>query len=1795
MWPNFKKLFSSKRKPRPRRPIHRAQVLLEQLECRLAPSINVPSFRYDIGGTGVNANENQLTPANVQVGSFGKLFTTTVDGQVYAEPLVETGVTIAAGPNTGTGATGTHDVVFVATEHDSLYAIDASVTGGAVLWQRSFTDTTSGYTGTLAGTNINNTLNATTITSVPNGDLGTTDINPEVGITGTPVIDSSTNTLYVVVTTKEIINGNAHYVQRLHAINITDGTDLANPFLIGDTTNGNTNNTSIYVYGTGDGSVTDPYNGTGNPVVQFNALTQNERGALSLVNNEVYVEWASHGDNGPYHGWVAKWNISNLTTSGMQLTGIFCTSPNDGLSGIWGGGGSLAFEADGSAFYFETGNGSGGPPVLNANGFPTDANYNEAVVKVVADPTSTPTNQNPNGWGLKAADFFIPYNVSALDNTDDDLGSGAPMILPDSAGIPGHPHLMVAAGKEGKIYLIDRDNMGKYDPNNDDVLNSVANGNGNNTPPVQLGGSLSTAAYYNGTIYWTSGYDGPGYAYAINANGTLTVTSQTADNDFGYLPGSVIVSANNSTDGIVWMIDRTANELHAYDATTLGTELWNSGQKVGGGDALGAAVKFAVPTVANGEVFIGTTDSLVVYSLTQAATAVPQTPVLTATALSGSSINLTWTDSSVVPNNATGYAIEESTDGINFTQVATAPAGATSIAIGGLQPLTTYYFQIFGYNSFGNSLDSAIVNATTTNLVPLINFSGGFASAASMLTNNGSAALNGSNLELTNNGATEAGSSFYTSPVDITEFNTQFTFQLSAGANTADGFTFTIQGVGPNALGMNGGGLGYGANQTGGTGGINQSVAVKFDLYSNNGEGTDSTGLYTDGAPPTNVGSIDLTSTGIDLHSGDVFQVNMSYDGTTLMVTIKDTQTGQSAMQSYPIDIPSVVGNNTAYVGFTGGTGGQTSTQNILTWTYEPSAAVSPNAPSGLGATPASATSVNLVWTNNATNQIGFHLDRSNNPNFTSFITETLPASPNAFTDTATGLAPGDTFYYRLRSFNAAGDSSSSNPPVSVTIPLAPAKPSNQIVTGVTSNEIDISWQDNAGHTATGYHILRAINHGSFVQIASLPLTSRTPPSTYIWSDTNLAPGSFYEYHIIAYNISGNNDFAGVNATTLTNAPTGLKATAGSKAITLNWTATPAAQSYNIYRGTAAGQEGTTPLATGITATTYLDSAIQVTGQSYFYTVTAVNANVAPLPNESAPSNEATPNASAAPTNLTANPLTANNGPASVSLTWTATAGAAAYHVYRSTNPGGETSPALVTGVTGTSYTDTTPSYGTIYYYTVTAVNAGGESSQSNETNAGILSTLPTFSWNAFMGATQYDVWLSDLTVGVSPVLRNTNVQGTTWNPPAPLLVNHTYRWWERALNNTIPLSPWSTGLTFVVSPLNTPTLSGPVGTIDFASTATLTPTFTWSAVSGAASYDVWVNDLTSGKSQVVRQTTTNTSLPSPTVLTLGDTYEWWVRAQDTQVPPDLSSWGSGTTFSIVLAYPTPVGPSGSLPNATPTFTWNAVAGADFYDVWVNDLTTSTSQVLRTPLTGSQVVTGTSWTAPTALNPGDNYMWWVRSLTKSGGASLWSTGIPYTVALLSMPAAPFSPSGSLPNAKPTFTWNAITGADYYDVWVNDLTTSTSQVLRTPLTGSQVVTGTSWTAPTALNPGDNYMWWVRGLSNNGTVSPWSVGTTFTVTPLSMPAPPFSPSGSLPNGTMPTFTWNAVTNADYYDVWVNDLTGGIAQVVRDKNVPSTSLPSPITLTVGHTYTWWVRAYSDNGDFSPWSLPVNFTVIS
>ena len=382
-----------------------------------------------------------------------------------------------------------------------------------------------------------------------------------------------------------------------------------------------------------------------------------------------------------------------------------------------------------------------------------------------------------------------------------------------------------------------------------------------------------------------------------------------------------------------------------------------------------------------------------------------------------------------------------------------------------------------------------------------------------------------------------------------------------------------------------------------------------------------------------------MTSSGVNLHSGDVFQVNMTYNGTTLTVTIKDTAAQATFTHSYAVSIASVIGNSTAYVGFTASTGTATATQDILTWTYAPTAPASPNAPSGLGAVAASANSVSLFWTNNSSNQTSFNLDRATDPNFTqNLITENLtPADLASYIDSAPGIAPGGTYYYRLRAFNSAGNSGNSNVAVA-SIPLAPPKPTvpqpplvpdpqTSIVVDISSTTISLRWQDNAGeadiYTGLQYDVFRSVNQGSFNLVATLPPASHNPPTLYQWTDTNLTPNTYYEYHVEAVDVSGHNDFVGASATTLTLPPSLIYSQLNNNAVTLYYTIPTGAVGMNIYRGTASGNE-TLLASTGVSTGTYVDNTVQ-SGTTYYYYVTAVNHTLDGLSEESDPSNESSP------------------------------------------------------------------------------------------------------------------------------------------------------------------------------------------------------------------------------------------------------------------------------------------------------------------------------------------------------------------------------------------------------------------------------------------------------------------------------------------------------------------------------------------------------------------------------------------
>lgn len=513
-----------------------------------APSnlASVLTGRNDNGRTGQNTNEAILTPANVNSNNFGRLFSYPLDGCMIAQPLVLPNVTIPG--------SGVHNLVLAATEHDSVYAFDADGNAGpnaAPLWHVSFINPSAGVTAVQSATDLQ-------ASSSP-GFYG-----PEVGISGTPVIDPTTGTIYVEAKTREVVNSVTNFMHRLHALDVATGAEkFGGPVVIQGAVPG----------------VGDDYGFPG--TVDFNAWKHMNRPALLLNNGVLTITFASHQDFPPYHGWVFTYNAYTL-----QQLGLFNTTPNGSAGAIWQASGGPAADAAGN-IYFETGNGT-------FDAF--NQNFGDSVVKL------------STAGGLALADYFTPYNQLALNLQDLDIGSAGLMLLPDSAGSAAHPHLLVAGSKTGVFWLLDRDNLGQF--------NSIAN-----TQIVQevsgaTRGMWVTPAYFNGSIYYCCVSDNV-KAFAIsNAVINTTPTSQSTGT-IGYPGSSLSVSANGTNNAIVWGIDSSGNQsrpavLHAYNATNLAQELYNSSQNLAR-DNPGPAIKYTMPTVANGKVYVGAVNQLSVF------------------------------------------------------------------------------------------------------------------------------------------------------------------------------------------------------------------------------------------------------------------------------------------------------------------------------------------------------------------------------------------------------------------------------------------------------------------------------------------------------------------------------------------------------------------------------------------------------------------------------------------------------------------------------------------------------------------------------------------------------------------------------------------------------------------------------------------------------------------------------------------------------------------------------------------------------------------------------------------------------------------------------------------------------------------------------------------------------------------------------------------------------------------------------------------------------------------------------
>ena len=498
----------------------------------------IVTSQYDNARTGANLNEKILTPQNVNAKQFGKLGAFKVDGPVYAQPLYLPGVEVPG--------KGTHDVLYIATEHDSVYAFDIARPGDPPFWQVSLLDSSRKE-------------------SVPSeDDVQCGFIRPEIGITSTPVIDLPSGTLYVLARTRiRHAVGSNEFFQRLHALAITTGVEkLGGPKLITAT-----------VPGTGRGS--------NNGKVAFDPLKENPRAALTLANNTVYLTWASSCDVDPYHGWVMAYDAQTLAQKS-----VLNVNPDGSEAGIWLADTGPAADAEGS-LYVPTGNGT-----FNAGSGGRD--YGDSVLKL-------------DGSTLAVRDYFTPHDQDRISDADSDIGSSGPTLLPDQPG--PHKHLLLQPTKDSTIYLIDRDNMGKYHRDKDALVQTVKLG----------GGGYGAIAYWNGHAFFAASDDNL-KDYAIR-NGQLSLNASSAIK-FENPGATPTVSADRNKNAIVWAIatkvwngpDTKPAVLYAFDATKMGAPIYTSEQN-SQRDRAALATRFVIPIVINGRVYFAARGEVEVYGL----------------------------------------------------------------------------------------------------------------------------------------------------------------------------------------------------------------------------------------------------------------------------------------------------------------------------------------------------------------------------------------------------------------------------------------------------------------------------------------------------------------------------------------------------------------------------------------------------------------------------------------------------------------------------------------------------------------------------------------------------------------------------------------------------------------------------------------------------------------------------------------------------------------------------------------------------------------------------------------------------------------------------------------------------------------------------------------------------------------------------------------------------------------------------------------------------------------------------
>jgi len=504
--------------------------------------LSVLTFHNDVGRTGQNLSETVLTPSSVNTANFGKIGFLPVSGSVDGEPLYVSNLTVDG---------AVHNVVFVVTELDLVYAFDADTF--AQLWNIS-----------VLGVNESASDNR-----------GCSQITPNIGITSTPVIDLAAGQHGTIFLVAASMDSNGNYYQRLHALDLSTGAEQSgSPTTITATFPGSGANSS-------------------NGKLTFDPTKYAERSGLLLLNGVIYLGWTSHCDSPPYNGWVMGYSETML-----QQVSVINVTPHGSDGSIWMAGDGLAADPSGDIYFLDA-NGTF-DATLNSSDFPINGDYGNSFMKL-----------STSGNSLAVADYFAMHNVIAESVSDQDLSSGGVLLLPDLTDNGGNIwHLAIGAGKDGNIYVVNRDSMGKFNSSADAIYQELPNALGN----ALYGSNFSTPAYFNNTVFYGAVNQSLKAFPISNAQLVATPASQSATS-FSYPGATPSISANGTSNGIVWAVENNngAGVLHAYDATNLADEFYNSTQ-AGTRDQF-QDNKFITPMISGGRVYVGTSSGVAVFGL----------------------------------------------------------------------------------------------------------------------------------------------------------------------------------------------------------------------------------------------------------------------------------------------------------------------------------------------------------------------------------------------------------------------------------------------------------------------------------------------------------------------------------------------------------------------------------------------------------------------------------------------------------------------------------------------------------------------------------------------------------------------------------------------------------------------------------------------------------------------------------------------------------------------------------------------------------------------------------------------------------------------------------------------------------------------------------------------------------------------------------------------------------------------------------------------------------------------------